>query len=201
MCPIKHHRGRFDKEYQNAESESMLGRDRDIVSTRHVDVLVESLGLESGNTVQTPRVDDVEDENPVQLDPERISKCRSHVARCLFLGQDRADKTFAVNELCQKMSDPSQHSFAKLNPLVRYLKGRRQWIPVFKFGDMSSEVTVFYDSEWAGDKETRNSSSAGVALVGRQLYQNAYKKTENHRQKQRCMQQHWERQKRRVSRA
>ena len=36
---------------------------------RHVDVLVESLGLDSGNTVQTPIIDDVKDENPVQLDP------------------------------------------------------------------------------------------------------------------------------------
>ena len=34
---------------------------------------------------------------------------------------------------------------------------------------MSSEVTVFSDADWAGDKETRKSSSAGVALVGRHL--------------------------------
>ena len=129
---------------------------------RHVDVLVESLGLENGNTVQTPNVDDVKDENPVWLDSEQISKYRSHVARCLFFSQDRADITFAVNELCQRMSDPSQHSFSKLKRLVRYLKGERQWIQVFEFGDMSSEVTVFSDSDWAGDKETRKSSSAGV---------------------------------------
>ena len=30
----EHHRGRFDKEYQGAESENMLVRDRDTVSTR-----------------------------------------------------------------------------------------------------------------------------------------------------------------------
>ena len=46
---------------------------------RHVDVLVESLGLENGNTVQTPMVDDVKDDNPVWLDSEQISKYRSHV--------------------------------------------------------------------------------------------------------------------------
>ena len=62
--------------------------------------------------MQTPIVDDVKDENPVRLDPDQISKYRSHVARCLFLSQDRADIAFAVNELCQKMSDFSQHSFA-----------------------------------------------------------------------------------------
>ena len=30
----KNHRGRFDKEHQSAESEKMLGRDRNIVSVR-----------------------------------------------------------------------------------------------------------------------------------------------------------------------
>ena len=38
----------------------------------------------------------------------------------LFLGQDRADITFAVNELCQRMSVPSQHSFSKLKRRVRW---------------------------------------------------------------------------------
>ena len=72
---------------------------------RHVDVLVESLGLESGHTVQIPILDNVIDENPAW-----------------FLSQDRADRTFAVNELWQ-MSDPSQHSFSKLKRLDRYLQG------------------------------------------------------------------------------
>ena len=54
---------------------------------------------------------------------------------------------------------------------------------MFEFGDMSSEVTVFSDSDWAGEKETRKSSSAEVALVG-QHHLTAYKKTEDHRKKQ-----------------
>ena len=49
---------------------------------------------------------------------------------------------------------------------------------------MSSEVTVFSDSHWAGDKETIKSSNAGVALVGRHLLKAYTKKTEDHRQKQ-----------------
>ena len=35
---------------------------------------------------------------------------------------------------------------------------------------MSSEVTVFSDSDWAGDKEIGKSSSAGVALVVRHFW-------------------------------
>ena len=75
---------------------------------QHTGFLIESLGLENRNTVQTRKVDDVNDENPAQLDPEQISWYGSHVARCLFLSQERGDMTFAVNQLCQKMSDPTQ---------------------------------------------------------------------------------------------
>ena len=54
---------------------------------RHVDVLVESLGLENGNTVQTPIIGDVKDEIPVWLDSEQISKYTSHLARRSFTTQ------------------------------------------------------------------------------------------------------------------
>ena len=129
-------------------------------------------------------------------DLDQISRYRSHVARCLFLSQDRADKTFAVNGLCQGMPGLSQHSFSKLKRVVRYLKGERQWIQVFEFGDTSSEVTVFSYSDWAGVKETRKSSSVRVALVGRHPLE-----AQTRNQKKNRMQQHWERQKRRGFRA
>ena len=58
------------------------------------------------------------------------------MARCLFLSQDRADMTFAVKELCQKMSDPSQHSTANLKRLVRYLKGERDSGSQFSSSDL-----------------------------------------------------------------
>ena len=131
---------------------------------RHVDVLVESLEFENGNTVQTPIIDDVK--NPVWRDSEQINKYRSHVARCLFFSQCKTDVTSAANELCQSMLDPSQHSFFALKRLVRYMKGERQWIKDFEFGDMSSEVTVFSDSDWAGEQETRKFVERGSRARG-----------------------------------
>ena len=171
---------------------------------RHVYVLVGNLRLENGNTVQTSIVDDVKDENPVWFDPEQISKYRSHVARCLFLSQDRADTTFVVTELCQRMSDlsdPTQHSFVKMKRLVRYLKGERQWIQVFEFGNMSSEVKVFQTHTGPETHETRKSSSVGVAIVGRHLLKAYTSKQKIIVRKQSCMQQHWDYQKRNASRA
>ena len=144
---------------------------------RHVDVLVESLALENGDAVQTPMVDDVKDENPVWLDSEQISKYRSHVARCVFRSQDRADITFALNELCRRMSDPSQHSFTKLMRLARYLKGQRQRIQVFEFGNTSSEVTGW---------RQRNEDIVKRGSRARRTtpFESVHKKTEDHRQVQ-----------------
>ena len=65
------------------------------------------------------------------LSQDQHHRYRSQVARCLFFSQDRADTTFIVNELCQKMSSPNQQSLAKLKRLARYLKRERQWRLVF----------------------------------------------------------------------
>ena len=134
---------------------------------RHVDVLVRELGLENGNTVQTPAAPSAaEEEESEALDQVQNHRYRSQVARCLFLSQDRADITFIVNELCQTVSNPTQLSLAKLKRLTRYLKRERQWGQVFKYEKAVAEVTMFTDSDWAGCKETRKSSSAGVAMSG-----------------------------------
>ena len=74
--------------------------------------------------------------------------------------------TFIVNELCQKMSSPNQQSLAKLKRLARYLKRERQWGQVFECEVLAKELTVFTDSDWAGCKESRKSSSAGVLKLG-----------------------------------
>ena len=38
---------------------------------------------------------------------------------------------------------------------------------MFEYGKLAEELTVFTDSDWAGCKETRKSSSAGVMMLGR----------------------------------
>ena len=67
------------KSIRGAEPENMVGERRGgdtctNMTPRHVGVLIESLGLEIGNTVQNPEiVDDVKDENPVKLGPRTKS--------------------------------------------------------------------------------------------------------------------------------
>ena len=118
---------------------------------------------------------------------------RSQVTRCLFLSQDRADITFIVNDLCQKMSSPNQQSLAKLKRLARYLNRGRQWGQVFEKGKVAEELTALTDSDWGGRKETRKSSSAGVPMLGGHTMKAYTRKQKVIVQKQNCTQQHWER--------
>ena len=126
---------------------------------RHVDVRVKDLGLEHSNSVQTPATPSVmEEEESEPLSQVQHQQYRSQV--------DRADMSLVVHELCQKKSSPNQPSLAELKRFARYLKRERQWGQVFEYGKMAEKLTVFTDSDWAGCKETRKSSSAGVLMLG-----------------------------------
>ena len=96
--------------------------------------------------MQTPATHDVKEEEPESLSQVQHSKYRSQVARCLFFSQDRADMAFIVNELCQRMSNPTQQRFAKLKRLVTYLKRERQrrqlFIQLWKDGRYTVAETV-----------------------------------------------------------
>ena len=54
---------------------------------RHVDVLVKDRELGHGDSVQTPAMHAVTDDEPKPLDQPQSRNYRSKVARCLVLGQ------------------------------------------------------------------------------------------------------------------
>ena len=73
---------------------------------RHVDVIVKKLGLERGNSVNTPATHDLTETDEEPLDQAQHRKYSSQVARCLFLSEDRADITFIVNEIVSEDVEP-----------------------------------------------------------------------------------------------
>ena len=162
---------------------------------RHVDVLVKDLGLEHGNSVQTPAAPDaMEEEESELLSQDQHHRYKSLVARCLFFSQDRADITFIVNELCQKMSNPNQQSSARLKRLARCLKRERQWGQLFEYGELTEELTVFTETRTGLDAKRLESRRLQHTRENRKSSQKAA-------QRQNCTQQHWERQKQWESRA
>ena len=78
--------------------------------------------------------------------------------------------------------------------------GERSWIQVFELEDMT-EVTVFSDSHWGWTQRHEEIVKRGGLARGATPFESMYRKTADHRQKQKCMQPHWERQKRMGSKA
>ena len=50
--------------------------------------------------------------------------------------------------------------------IIRYLKGKPRVAIRYKFQEESEGIIVFTDSDWAGDKATRKSTSGGVVCRG-----------------------------------
>ena len=82
------------------------------------------------------------------------------------------------------MSNATQHSLVRLKRLVRKLKRERQWKQVFTFCQTRTEVTTVSDSDWAGDTETRTSSSAGRDADRQSYVDSTHAQTEDHHEKE-----------------
>ena len=153
--------------------------------------------LNRPNTVQTSAAD-APSEDPGPLEQERLNNNSSHVARCLFLSQDRADITSTVNGLCQRMSNLTKQSLLRSKRLVKHSKGEKQWRHIFSYDQMSTEVATYSDSLWAGDKETRKILKCGRDTVLRSHVESIYTKTSQEAaQNENNTQQHSEHQNRR----
>ena len=77
----------------------------------HGDVLVKDLGLEQGNSVQTPATLDVaEEEESEPLNQDQHLRYRSQVARCLFLSQNRGDNIHCERAVSKDVESQSTES-------------------------------------------------------------------------------------------
>ena len=136
---------------------------------RHVEKIIDEMGLKDGNGTAAPGLKDQEQEgDETQLAGDDLRRYRSVVARANFISQDRPDIRYTVKELCRSMSKPTMGSFRRLKRLARYLKSHPRMVQKIKFGKELEEdgVRVMVDSDFAGCVETRKSTNGGCILVG-----------------------------------
>ena len=139
---------------------------------RHVDIIVSKLGYaENSNGVVTPgeKRDIKEDGDDQEMSKQEAAMYRAMVARANYLAQDRSDIAFAVKELCRRMSAPKMGDWKALKRLERYLIDKRRVITEFKYQPKPSKVQVWVDTDHAGCKETRKSTSGGAVMFGNHL--------------------------------
>jgi hypothetical protein len=141
---------------------------------RHAELIVRGMGMTDAKGVSTAGVDEpihgtghegVESEGE-PLGQEEATAYRAIAARANYLAPDRPDMQYATKEICRRMCEPKQKDWMRLKRLARYLVHRPRVVAKFLWQREGSSLEVHTDSNWAGCKSTRKSTSGGLVAVG-----------------------------------
>merc|ERR1711973_531261 len=135
---------------------------------RHAEIIVKSLDLQADSkNVTTPGIRrEWTPEDEKELSPEDATAYRASVARGNYLAQDRTDIQYAVKELSRSMSKPTEGDWAALKRLGRYLVGKTRMKVLFKYQEEVKKIHVWADTDYAGCRKTRKSTSGGLLMIG-----------------------------------
>ena len=108
----------------------------------------------------------VDPEDDELLSPEWASKYRKLGMRANFLAIDRTDIQYSVKEIARDISQPRNSSWKSLVRLGKYLKGKSRLVTRYRWQPISEMINTFTDSDWAGYKFCRKSTSGGLVQLG-----------------------------------
>ena len=141
------------------------------METSYIDRILEQAGMKTCKAAPTPGTDALKKgkaELAEALSPEEHQQYRKLVGQLLWLCNLRMDIMYAVKELSRRLAAPTTEHSAKLQRLLRYLTGTKDYVqelcPKIRLSEKHSplDVHTYVDSDWAGDPDTRRSTS-GVA--------------------------------------
>ena len=142
---------------------------------RHAEIIINQLGLsQTSKSVGTPGVpptaprNEDDAENPL-LAPAEASAYRGLAARANFLSLDRFDLQYASKELSRFMAAPRVGDWELLMRFGRYLLRRPRATLFYAWQSMPTELVAFSDTDWAGCKSSRRSTSGGMIMHGSHL--------------------------------
>jgi len=139
---------------------------------RHVDIILQQLGLDSkSKSLSSPMLKPAEVKEEAggddDLERNKATMYRALTARGLYLAQDRSDIQFAVKELSRKMSQPTVKDWKALVRLGRYLIGKPRIVLQFDYQSTVDKISIWGDTDFAGCRRTRKSTTGGVAQLGK----------------------------------
>ena len=135
---------------------------------KHAKIIIEEMGLDmKSKGLSSPIVKEEDDqEEGEELSREESKHFRRVTARANYLGQDRMDLQYAVKEISREMSRPTTKGMKKLKRLARYLVEVPEVEIVFRADGEEDWMDAYSDSDWAGCKSTRKSTSGGLLCWG-----------------------------------
>ncbi|CAE8734515.1 unnamed protein product [Polarella glacialis] len=134
---------------------------------KHLRALQEMLKMQQANSVGAPAWSLQEEQLPArELDPTQASIYRSAVGVLQWLALVRPDLQYTSKELARGLCRPTTKDWARLRHAVRYCIGTADVVLNLEFDkDLPCEITVYCDSNFAGDVDTRKSTTGYLLLV------------------------------------
>jgi hypothetical protein len=107
------------------------------------------------------------DEDEEEMEAKEATQFRGLAARSNYLFSDRFDIQHASKEISRDMAKPKKGSWKKVERLGRYLLRYPRLIWQYEDAEVGGVeyIDVFSDSDWAGNKTERKSTSGGVAMI------------------------------------
>ena len=150
-----------------------IKRDREsrtltISQPNYVEKVLRKFGMENCKPVSTPlepgrrfqQLSPNDEPFDVQTYQQAIG-CLTYVSTAT-----RPDIAAAVGVLSQYMSKPSKDHWTGVKRILRYLKGTLKYGLKFSVHEEEPELFGYSDADWAGDVDTRRSTSGYVFLIG-----------------------------------
>ena len=138
---------------------------------RHSEIITKSMGMENSKPVNTPSVSDDKQvqgmrENSRVLNKAEATEYRALAARLNYLALDRMDLQFTAKLVSRHMANPVEHDWLAMKRVARYLVGKPRFTQVLVWQDPPHQLLAYSDSDWAGDKLSRKSTSGGLVMAG-----------------------------------
>ena len=105
------------------------------------------------------------------LTPQEHQQYRKLVGQLWWMGNLRMDIMHAIKELSRRLASPTTDHWAKLKHLLRYLRGTKDYVqelcPKLRLSEKHSSLGVhtYMDNDWAGDPDSRRSTSGVAAYL------------------------------------
>ena len=135
--------------------------------SKHLEILMAEWGMKNCNAVNTPIADTKHNhEEREEMDAEAGRQYRRAVARINYLSADRPDLAVAASHLARSMAKPLVGDEAGVKRVIRYLAGHPNCVWKYGVQEETHVLDVYTDSDWAGCRSSRRSTSGGVILHG-----------------------------------
>ena len=146
-------------------------------NAKHINTILTQLGLEDCKPGPVPgKKLQLEHDKP--LDEKQKATFASCVGSAIYLSQDRPDIKYSVKELAKRIREPRECDWINLKILGRYLKGTVDYGHVTKIAEglyiqEGLPLHSYCDSDWAGDLETRRSTTGEAIFLGGTLVESS----------------------------